>query len=112
MMLAGTLVLLTGMRLPGVAAEPAVIEVRAAEGIAPVNRLILGNNMLAYQGRRDEYGNRGSGIWDPEQRRPEPAYLALAKQAGLSVSRWPGGCATHNYNWKNTVGPLEKRPCQ
>jgi len=28
----------------------------------------------------------------------------------VTVSRWPGGCTTHNYNWKLTVGPLEDRP--
>ncbi len=99
-------------RFQVVAAEVATIEVTPAQEIGPVNRLILGNNVLAYQGPRDEYGNRGSGIWDPDQRRPEPAYLELAKQAGISVSRWPGGCGLHNYNWKKTVGPLDKRPEQ
>ena len=90
----------------------ALIEVRPDEEFGPVNRLILGNNMLAYQGRRDEYGNRGAGIWDPDRRRPEPEFVRLARQAGISVSRWPGGCGAHNYNWKFTVGPLEKRPNQ
>ncbi len=95
------------------AAEPARIEVRPGEAIGPVNRLILGNNMLAYQGRnRDEYGNRGAGIWDPDRRRPVPEFVALAREAGVSVHRWPGGCGSHNYNWKLTVGPLEKRPNQ
>jgi alpha-N-arabinofuranosidase len=94
------------------AAEKARVEVLPDQVIGRVNRLILGNNMLAYQGPRDEYGNRGAGIWDPEQRRPVPEYVELAKQAGLSVSRWPGGCGAHNYNWKLTVGPLDKRPTQ
>lgn len=96
----------------GLAAEAARIEVRPGEEIGPVNRLIFGNNMLAYQGGSDEYSHRGSGIWDPDRRRPVPEYVALAKQAGITVSRWPGGCAAHNYNWKRTVGPLEERPDQ
>ncbi|NOY82841.1 MAG: hypothetical protein GXP31_17730 [Kiritimatiellaeota bacterium] len=93
--------------------DTARIVVDPGEEIGPVNRLILGNNMLAYQGRKDDrYGNRGAGTWDPDRRRPVPEYVKLARQAGISVSRWPGGCGTHNYNWKATVGPLGKRPDQ
>jgi len=80
--------------------------------VGAVNPLIFGNNMLAYAGRRDIYGNRGAGIWDPEQRRPVPEYVALSKLAGVSIHRWPGGCGAHNYNWKRTVGPLADRPDQ
>jgi len=93
-------------------ANEARILVRPGKEIGEVNRLILGNNMLAYQGKNDEYGNRGAGIWDPAERRPEPAFVQLAREAGLSVLRWPGGCGAHNYNWKLTVGPLEDRPDQ
>ena len=46
------------------AAEPARITVKPDAIIGPVNRLILGNNVQAYQRGRDEYGNRGAGIWD------------------------------------------------
>ncbi|HIE52113.1 MAG TPA: hypothetical protein EYP85_10170 [Armatimonadetes bacterium] len=91
------------------------IDVHAERG--PVNRLVWGNNMLGYQYEawehtRPEYSDRGAGIWDPERRRPVPELVALAKQAGLSVSRWPGGCGTHRFDWKKTVGPLEGRPRQ
>lgn len=94
------------------AAQQATVTVRPDEEIGAVNRLIFGNNFLAYQGRRDEYGNRGAGVWDPEGRRPQPDYARLAREAGIFAARWPGGCATHNYNWKNTVGPLDERPDQ
>ncbi|MGC9320180.1 MAG: hypothetical protein ACP5KN_19260, partial [Armatimonadota bacterium] len=94
------------------AAEPARIVVHPAAEVGAVNHLVFGNNFLAYQGRNDDYGNRGAGVWDPERRRPQPEYAELARQAGISSARWPGGCATHNYNWKRTVGPLEERPDQ
>ncbi|MCD6361765.1 MAG: hypothetical protein J7M38_12995 [Armatimonadetes bacterium] len=94
------------------AAEPATITVRPGEVIGRVNPLVFGNNELAYQGRREDYGLYGSGVWDPKAKRPQPQFVELAKQAGITVSRWPGGCATHNYNWKLTVGPLDKRPTQ
>ena len=94
------------------AAEPAHILVRPSAQIAPVNRLVFGNNQLAYQDAREQYGNRGAGIWDPEAHAPVPEYADLAREAGLSVNRWPGGCGVHYYNWKRTVGPLADRPDQ
>jgi alpha-N-arabinofuranosidase len=30
----------------------------------------------------------------------------------MSVSRWPGGCGAHRFDWKQTVGPLSDRPKQ
>lgn len=87
----------------------ASIVVNPQQVLGPVNRLVLGNNQLAYQGS-PEYSNRGAGIWDPEKHTPVAEYVALSREAGVSVQRWPGGCAAHNYNWKNTIGPLAERP--
>ena len=108
-----TVWLLAGVCLsPSFAADRATIHVFPDRQVGPVDRMILGNNMLAYQGRRDDYGNRGAGIWDPESRAPVPEYLALARESGMSSARWPGGCGTHRYDWKKTVGPLPERPDQ
>jgi len=93
-------------------AEPATIRLRPDRVIGPVNRLILGNNMLGYANGRDEYCNRGSGIWDPEKRCSVPEMVDFAKAAGLSVSRWPGGCEAHRFVWQKSVGPLAERPNQ
>lgn len=90
----------------------ATIRVHPDRVLGPVNRLILGHNMLAYQDSREDYGNRGAGIWDPEKRQPVPDYVALARECGMTVARWPGGCGAHRYNWKKTVGPLADRPDQ
>lgn len=94
------------------AAREATIVVRPAEEVGTVNPLIFGNNQLAYIDPRDEYGNRGAGVWDPEARAPVPEYAALAREAGITINRWPGGCGVHYYNWKQTVGPLQDRPEQ
>jgi alpha-N-arabinofuranosidase len=94
------------------AAETATVRVRPEKTLGPVNRLILGNNMLGYQNGRDEYCNLGSGIWNPEKRCSVPEMVAFAKGCGLSVSRWPGGCEAHRFEWKKTVGPLAERPNQ
>lgn len=87
----------------------ATITVHPTQVIGKVNPLIFGNNQLAYQ-ERPEYANRGAGLWDPDQRRPVPEYVAISKLGGVTVQRWPGGCTAHNYNWKLTVGPLSERP--
>lgn len=94
--------------------EPATIVVDTSKSPGKVNRLVFGNNVLGYQkGGGDfvtaRFYERGCGIWDPERRRSVPEYVALAKSAGITVSRWPGGCATHRFDWKKTVGPLSDR---
>ncbi len=91
-------------------ARTAVVTVAADSPGPRLNPLIFGNNMLDYQNRRREYSDWGAGIWDAEHRRPEPHFLAAARAAGITICRWPGGCASHNYNWKRTVGPLRRRP--
>ncbi|MBU0608599.1 MAG: hypothetical protein KKI08_11990, partial [Armatimonadetes bacterium] len=87
----------------------AAITVNPTRVVGKVNPLIFGNNQLAYP-NRPEYSKYGSGLWDPDQRKPVPEYVALSRQAGISIQRWPGGCIAHTYNWKKTVGPLADRP--
>ncbi len=88
---------------------PASVTVHLDKVIGPVNRAVLGNNMLAYP-RPEVYGHYGAGIWDAKRYRPEPTMLELCKRTGAASLRWPGGCIAHRYNWKETVGPLSKRP--
>lgn len=97
--------------------EPASITVDAPRSIGRTNAWVFGNNTLGYQKSAwqhtsPNYSNRGSGIWNPDRRCSEPAMVALARTAGMSVSRWPGGCGAHRFDWKKTVGPLTDRPNQ
>ncbi|MBM4049583.1 MAG: hypothetical protein FJ279_31190, partial [Planctomycetes bacterium] len=97
--------------------KAATITVNVGQVVGKVNPWVFGNNMLGYQKTawqhaRPEYADRGSGVWDPDRRCSVPEMVALAKNAGLSVSRWPGGCGVHLFDWKKTVGPLDKRPEQ
>jgi alpha-N-arabinofuranosidase len=39
-----------------------------------------------------------------------PEVLALSKEIGVAMLRYPGGCLVHNYDWKAAVGPLKDRP--
>lgn len=97
--------------------EP-VIEIDPLKTSGEVNPLIFGNNMIGYdpatfEDRKDPYygySNYGAGVWNPVTKDVNPDVAALAKEAGLTIARFPGGCGSHNYNWKNTIGPVEKRP--
>ena len=100
-----------------IALSGATIQVDVSKTQGPLNRLVLGSNLVDYQ--KGGYGdpspsatNEGEGIWDPVKRRPSPGMVALARQAGMSIARWPGGCAAHLYEWKRTIGPLSDRPDQ
>lgn len=89
----------------------------ASKPVGKVNRWVFGNNMIGYQKggwppAEPEYHDRGAGIWDPERRRPVPEMVALAKNIGLSVARYPGGCGVHLFDWKKTIGPVAARPEQ
>lgn len=95
----------------------ATIHVDVSKSIGPVNRMVLGSNLVDYQ--KGGYGdtspsstNEGMGMWDPVKQEPVSAMVALAREAGMSMTRWPGGCATHLYEWKRTIGPLSSRPDQ
>ncbi|HEY3330413.1 MAG TPA: hypothetical protein VGK19_10360 [Capsulimonadaceae bacterium] len=95
----------------------ASITIDAAHPLGPVNKRIFGHNFEA----ADSIGifgkthsliqtMDGEGAWDDKNRRPDPEAVKMGKQIGLSVLRYPGGCLAHNFDWKETVGPLESRP--
>lgn len=107
---------LTGSGL--VAAEPLVgtIEIDAAKVVAPVNRLVFGHNVEAADSagifgattQKDKI-YRGDGFWLPDQQKPSAVLLEKAREVGISMLRYPGGCLVHNYDWRKSVGPREKR---
>jgi len=107
-------VMFTAMMLCAAEEAPprATITIDPQRGLGKVNPLIFGSNLLAYQRHGPEYQDRGAGIWDPVARRPVPEMLAFARDIRMTTTRWPGGCETHNYDWRKTVGPLDQRPKQ
>ena len=36
--------------------------------------------------------------------------IAAARELGVPVVRWPGGCFADVYHWRDGIGPQEKRP--
>lgn len=78
-----------------------------------VNRLLFGNNLIAYDPKTYEehlesdyygYSDYGAGIWDAKLKEPAEKVIKLAKDSGISALRFPGGCGTHHYDWKQAIG--------
>jgi len=90
--------------------------------IKKISPYIFGNNILAFdpcRKKRENWKNCsndgwqtnwGGGFWTPKLKKPNSLLVNLAKEIKTSVLRFPGGCGTHLYNWKEAIGPLEKRP--
>jgi len=85
--------------------------------LGPVNRRVLGNNHVAYDPKGiftidsvDDLTAFGGGIWDPAGDRAVPEAMQLAKEMGIPVARFPGGCGVHSFDWKATIGAREGRP--
>ena len=97
------------------ATEPEnVIRVFCDSELGEVNKKVFGQNLLGYDpqtyesgesGGKPYYGfsDYGSGIWDPAAYVPVKPVIDLAKMAGMTVARFPGGCGSHRYDWKKTI---------
>jgi len=89
------------------------ITVYYSEEQGVVNRNIFGNNLLGYdpatyEGWADGYygfSDYGAGIWDPQNNIPVEEVVNHARDIGIKVIRFPGGCGTHHYDWKKAIGP-------
>lgn len=77
--------------------------------IAPLDRRIFGT-FVEHMGRC-VYG----GIYEPGHPTADAGgfrndVLALTKELGATIIRYPGGNFLSGYNWEDGVGPKEKRP--
>jgi len=50
------------------------------------------------------------GVWDLDSQRPRPDVLHAMRALAPASLRWPGGCFSAWYRWRDGVGPREKRP--
>ncbi|MCX7800562.1 MAG: hypothetical protein N2109_09495 [Fimbriimonadales bacterium] len=102
--------------LLGASAGPVRIAVDPSRDLGAVNRSVLGHNVEAadpkgiFAPRSDPYVTRtGTGLWDPENRQPDPTLLQALRRIGTPLLRYPGGCLAHGFRWKQTIGPVESR---
>ncbi|NQT51032.1 hypothetical protein HQ576_03225 [bacterium] len=97
------------------AAQEVRIHIDPGRTVGRVNPLIFGNNQLGYdlahRGRPGDraYALHGADLYFPESRRLNPAMVRLAREMGITIDRWPGGCGVHLHDWKRTVGPIARR---
>lgn len=98
----------------------AAITLDPSRTLGDVNPWVFGDGQLGYDPVGlyifdesvviDDNTCYGAGLWDPEARRSVEKAIALARDRGITISRFPGGCGVHHYDWKATVGPVEDRP--
>lgn len=114
--LVNALLLATCLAAPAAEGGP-VISIDPGLDRGPVNRLVLGHNIEAGNGK-DIFGSKtdtndpraGRGAWDVAARQPVADTVAWSKAIGMGMLRYPGGCLTHNFDWKLAVGPIAERP--
>lgn len=93
---------------PAAAAAPAGtpfharVSLKPDEDLGPVRRDLFGTNV--------EWIRNAQGLWNPATNSLDAQMLALAKAAGVSVLRFPGGGWSDAYDWRKGVGPREARP--
>lgn len=51
----------------------------------------------------------GTGVWDSEKKAGIPEVMRRMRAVGTTMLRYPGGCLSHNYDWRKSVGPLAQR---
>ncbi len=93
--------------------EPGEIIVHYDKDAGRINPHVFGANLIAYDPAtyeswaRDFHGyyDYGAGIWDPKKGKNVEEVIDLARAAGITMLRFPGGCGTHHYDWKVTIGP-------
>lgn len=73
------------------------------EDWGPVNVYVTGNNMIWSQGK-STYDNTTGQIL--------PALQAKIDEMGMPMVRYPGGCYSDTFYWKQSIGPLAGRPDQ
>ncbi len=80
--------------------------------VAPVNKLVLGNNVISNKEGRNSnfFKSTGGGLWDPVERRVNKEVAALIEMAGITALRWPGGSWPKQMNFSSLVGSVDKRP--
>ena len=63
-------------------------------------------------GANHRYTANGYGIWNADDERPAARTVHGARQAGISLVRYPGGSQANLFDWKQAVGPVAERACQ
>jgi alpha-N-arabinofuranosidase len=93
----------------------AIIHVHSARSLGRIDRKIYGHFLEG-----NFFGNIHGGVFDEGSPRSiaEPGVtnglrrdvIAVCRELGLPVVRWPGGNYASAYHWEDGIGPRERRP--
>jgi alpha-N-arabinofuranosidase len=83
---------------------PMSVEIRVDAGkvVRAIPRTLFGTNV--------EWIDNGNGILDPRSGKFDQTVVRLARDAGVSQIRYPGGLFSDHFHWKESVGPRDRRP--
>jgi alpha-N-arabinofuranosidase len=87
----------------------AVVDLRRAREVGPVRRRTFGS-FVEHLGR-SVYG----GLYEPDHPTADAVgfrsdVLALVRELGVTMVRYPGGNFVSGYRWEDGIGPRESRP--
>ena len=80
----------------------ASVSLRLDRDLGPVRRGLFGTNV--------EWIRNAQGLWNPATDSLDEEMIGLARAAGVSVLRFPGGGWSDAYDWRNGIGPRAQRP--
>ncbi len=66
------------------------------EVLNTVNPLLFGDNL--------EWTNNGMGLWNPETKAFNQAFVEEVRAAGVTHLRYPGGTLSDFFDWEKTIG--------
>lgn len=92
-------------------AATASITLHSERHRGPIDRKIYGN-FIEHLGRCIQGGvfDEGSPLSNAEGFRKD--VMAAVKKLNVPFLRWPGGNFSSNYNWRDGIGPRDKRPAR
>ena len=93
-------------------AEKSKITIYFNKNTMPVNKYVFGNNFVGYdpvppkfsEKEYHGYSDYGAGIWDSKWNESVKEVIGFAKDAGITILRFPGGCGVHHYEWREAIG--------
>jgi len=79
----------------------ATVRIDTAQVRRIIPRALFGTNI--------EVIRNANGLWDNRNNRLDPQIVALARDLSLGPIRFPGGVWSDAYDWRNGVGPMDRR---
>jgi alpha-N-arabinofuranosidase len=88
--------------VPAAGILKAQVDVDATEVVRTIPRTLYGANV--------EWRWNATYMWREETQSPDPVGKRLTREMGVALIRYPGGVYSDFYNWRDGIGPFDKRP--